>query len=138
MNPVERYLLDYEAEPYQVMDGAAVVNGVTLPQRVINELQRLGIALSWYSPGELRAAVEACAVSEKLIHDDEGVNFFDELVMTEEKQEEDNGDIEMEPARHCTMLHIHPGFQDTLANHRQKKRHNLCEHESDEGCGYGE
>ncbi len=60
-----------------------VVNGVPLPNHVVLELQRLGRALEWYNAGELHSAVLACAVDRKLIDDPNGVNFIDQLELTD-------------------------------------------------------
>src|SRR5690606_22696524 len=66
--------------------GAAVVNGVELPQRVAEEIRRLGIALSWYSAGELEDAVEACAFDGQLIDDPFGDDFRDKLTLTHQER----------------------------------------------------
>ncbi len=63
-----------------------VVNGVVLPNHVVMELQRLGRALEWYNSGELHSAVLACAVDRKLIDDPNGVNFMDQLELTDEER----------------------------------------------------
>src|SRR5438105_4457945 len=82
-----------------VVEGAVIVNGVALPQVVVDQLRQLGIALSWYSEGELEDAVEACAFDCQLIDDDDGVDFEDKLHYSEHKREEDDGEIEKEPVR---------------------------------------
>ena len=67
------------AEERGIFDGEVVINNVALPRQVIEELRRLGIALSWYNAGELRDAVEACAADGHLIDDPDGVHFRDKL-----------------------------------------------------------
>jgi hypothetical protein len=67
-------------------NNGAVVNGVFLPQHVIEELRRLGLPLGWYNAGELEDAVIACAFDETLIDDDEGANFHDMLSLTNEEK----------------------------------------------------
>jgi hypothetical protein len=69
-----------------IMDGDAMINGVALPQRVIEELRRQGIPLSWYTPGELEDALEACSFDSQLIDDVNGVNFHDKLTLTKAEQ----------------------------------------------------
>lgn len=102
-----------------IHEGTAVINGVELPERVIEELRRLGIALSWYSHGELEAAVNACAYDGQLIDDPDGVDFMDELELTPHEEKEENGEIEAFPARH-QLLHVKPfhimqGFAEKVA-----------------------
>ena len=83
--------LAQECTASEMIPGAAVINGVVLPQRVLEELRRLGTALSWYSAGELEDAVEACAVDGQLIDDPMGMNFRDRLSLSEaEKAKREN------------------------------------------------
>lgn len=64
-----------------------IVNGVTLPRNVVIELKRLGRALEWYNSGELESAVKACAVDMRLIDDHEGINFMDQLELTDSEKQ---------------------------------------------------
>ena len=64
-----------------MMNNATVVNGIVLPDRVAAELRRLGIALSWYTSGELEDAVAACSIDGQLIDDIDGINFHDKLAL---------------------------------------------------------
>jgi hypothetical protein len=73
----------------EIMEGETVINGVALPQQVIEELRKLGIALSWYNAGELRDAIEATHFDGQLVDDHHGVNFRDKLHHTEEEKETD-------------------------------------------------
>jgi len=66
-------------EPPPPDAGSAMVNGVVLPRLVLEQLQKLGISLAWYSEYELGAAVRACAVDCTLIDDPDGNNFLDNL-----------------------------------------------------------
>jgi hypothetical protein len=66
----------------EIFDGEIIINGVTLSQRVIEELRHLGIPLSWYNNGELLDAVNACHIDGQLIDDDRGINFRDMLTLT--------------------------------------------------------
>lgn len=68
--------------------GVAIVNGVELPRNVIAELEKLGLALSWYNSGELQSAVAACAADGVLIDDPDGTSFSDKLELTPEETEE--------------------------------------------------
>ncbi len=77
------------AEHPQIIEGETVVNGVALPMQVIEELRKLGIALSWYNAGELRDAVEATHYDSQLIDDHNGVHFRDMLHHTEDEKEAD-------------------------------------------------
>ena len=61
---------------------STIINGVQLPERVIQELRRLGMALSWLTPGELEDAVIACNYDGVLIDDPDGDNFRDKLTLT--------------------------------------------------------
>lgn len=67
-------------------DGELILNGVSLPQNVINELRRLGITLSWYSAGELQDAVIACSYDSNLIDDEAGCHFRDKLQLTDDER----------------------------------------------------
>ncbi len=64
------------------------INGVALPQRVVEELRRLGRPLSWYTHHELEDAVLACAVDGQLIDDPNGTDFQDMLTLTEDEKHE--------------------------------------------------
>lgn len=75
---------------HAVSEGETVINGVALPQQVIEELRKLGIALSWYNAGELRDAIEATHFDSQLVDDHNGVNFRDRLRHTEEEKEADD------------------------------------------------
>lgn len=98
----------------QISEGAAVINGVALPLRVIQELKRLGVPLAWYTHGELAQAVDACAFDAQLIDDPDGVNFRDKMVLTDREKEEQSPfnkphifceqiADEREHARHCRL-----------------------------------
>jgi hypothetical protein len=78
-----------EAKP---SDGSLEINGVRLPAYVVEELNRLGVSLSAYSTGELEAAVQACAFDRKLIDDPNGLNFMDELELTNSEERAKTGD----------------------------------------------
>jgi hypothetical protein len=65
---------------------AETVNGVDLPRNVVLELQRLGLALEWYTQHELESSVRACAVDNKLIDDPNGINFADKIELTHEEK----------------------------------------------------
>jgi hypothetical protein len=70
-----------------ILPGEAIINGVVLPQSVIEELRKLGIPLTWYNRGELEDAVEACVMDARLIDDKQGVNFRDQLKLTSNEQQ---------------------------------------------------
>ena len=72
-----------------ISEGEAVINGVALPRQVIDELRKLGVALSWYNAGELHDAIQATHYDGQLIDDHDGVNFRDKLHHTEEEKETD-------------------------------------------------
>lgn len=58
------------------------VDGVSLPDNVLDELRRLGLPLSFFNRGELEDAVIACAVDSELADDENGINFRDKLTLT--------------------------------------------------------
>lgn len=74
-----------EIKTLQAMPGAVVVNGVTLPQNVINQLQQLGLPLSWYNNGELEDAVIACAFDGNLIDEDDDIPCGEHYFTDEKK-----------------------------------------------------
>lgn len=69
-----------------IAPGAVVINGIALPQTVIDQLRLLGLPLSWYNAGELRDAVDACAIDCTLIDDDEGIGFEDKLHLSDDER----------------------------------------------------
>lgn len=80
----------------------AVVNGVALSPRVIEELRKLGRPLSWYTHGELEDAVMACTIDSQLIDDPDGKDFRDKLHLTpEEKHSKEN---KKSPRLHQTFV----------------------------------
>lgn len=79
--------------------GAIIINGVELPQRVAEEIRRLGLALSWYNRGELEDAVQACKVDEMLIDDPDGLTFRDKLSLTAEEYYQHSHTDEIEEER---------------------------------------
>jgi hypothetical protein len=88
-------------------NGSIVVNGVVLPQAVADQLRMLGLSLSWYSAGELQAAVQDCVVDENLIKDPNGLNFMDDLIV-------DDYDMFIDPdddddTNYSRLNLIHPG-----------------------------
>ena len=64
---------------------AQTINGVELPRNVVLELQKLGLALEWYTKYELESSVRACAVDNRLIDDPQGMNFADRLELTQDE-----------------------------------------------------
>lgn len=79
----------------------ACINGVQLPDSVIEELRKLGVPLYWYSRSELEDAVQACAYDRHLVDDEHGITFRDKLSLTYEEK------IAMERSRkRKTKLHI--------------------------------
>lgn len=95
-----------ESDSYLNFSNGVVINGVALPDRVVAELKRLGITLSWYSAGELENAVQACAFDAQLIDDPNGDDFLDKLVLTQDEQQD-------APPK--------PNFQERLLAQRAKK-----------------
>jgi hypothetical protein len=59
------------------------INNIVLPPNVVRELQRLGRAMESYTRGELESAVIATHMDGNLIDDPNGVNFYDQLELTE-------------------------------------------------------
>lgn len=67
---------------------AVTLNGVPLPHNVVMELRKLGVPLAFYTAGELRDAVNACAVDCTLVDDEDGVSFQDKLVLSDHERAE--------------------------------------------------
>ena len=111
-------------EPY-ISEGEAVINGVALSQQVIDELKKLGIALSWYNAGELQDAVNATRYDGQLVDDHNGVNFRDKLHHTEEEKEADE--------------HTWSAFLRMRMRTRKRKQPHPCQENQlkpEEQCGY--
>jgi hypothetical protein len=79
-------------------DGSTVVNGVELPAHVLEELRLQGIAPGWYNSGQLQDAVIACAHDRKLIDDEHGTHFGDQLTL--HPHEKNAGNALYEGSRH--------------------------------------
>ncbi len=104
-----------------------VINGIVLPNHVVLELQRLGRALEWYNSGELHSAVLACAVDRKLIDDPNGVNFMDQLELTDEEKRK--ADLHARGiTEHPEQEHI---YKNRYANNNEPDEHR---HEKEEDC----
>lgn len=109
-----------------ISEGEAVINGVDLPQQVIEELRKLGIALSWYNAGELHDAINATHFDGQLVDDHHGVNFRDKLHHTEEEKEAD----EQSWYKHARMR---------VRNRKRKHQSQHCQDDTrkpEENCGY--
>ena len=70
----------------KTISGHMVVNGVSLPPHVLDELRQLGIPLAGYSSGELHDAIIACAYDRNLVDDPDGLHFRDKLTLTHEEK----------------------------------------------------
>jgi hypothetical protein len=75
-----------ENQSHSFDDGSVEISGVRVPAYVVEELQRLGISLSAYNPGELQAAIMACSVDRKLVDDVRGDNFLDMLELHKDEE----------------------------------------------------
>lgn len=91
------------------------INGVILPQHVLEELKRLGIAASWYSAAELQEAIRACHYDRQLIDDPAGVHYRDQLHLSNHEKVADSMDehsfarARVKTAKHGPHCHgIHP------------------------------
>ena len=107
-----------------------VINGVVLPNHVVLELQRLGRALEWYNTGELHSAVLACAVDRKLIDDPNGVNFMDQLELTDEEKRK----ADLSARGISEYQEQEPHYNGRHANSNEPDEHR---HERDEDCENG-
>jgi len=76
------------AVPHQgCSDGSDVyINGIRLPDSVVEELRMIGLPLSWYNKGELEDAVLACKYDNHLIDDEDGVTLRDKMTLTYEEK----------------------------------------------------
>ena len=98
--------------PYGIQNSYAdqnVINGVSLPDNVIEELRLLGIPLASYNPGELKAAILACAYDSELVDDPHGLHFFDKLSLTHREILERERE-EAEAERHRKTKTSHPSI----------------------------
>lgn len=113
-------------------EDSGMVNGVQLPQYVLEELRLLAFPLSVYTQGELQAILAACAGDAHLIDDPNGVNLWDKMTLTWREEMEDKGKIDMDPWRGKPLHPLYPsyGFLDAL--HLQRDGGD-CE---DETCAF--
>ena len=104
-----------------------VVNGVVLPQRVYEELQRLGHALFSYTSGQLEDAIQACHFDGQLVDDPDGITFHDMLTLTHEEEKASKGLGTGEPHRK-NMRHVRESvfgphtFCDDVEHEREEPR----------------
>lgn len=75
----------------EIDNSSVVINGVEIPRQVADQLRQLGMALSWYSAGELEDAVQACQYDSTLIEDHDGDNFRDRLHLTDDEKKRVKG-----------------------------------------------
>lgn len=99
-------------------DDAGIVNGVRLPQHVVEELRLLGLPLTVYTRGELDAIIAACAFDAHLIDDPNGVNLWDKMTLTKREAMEDKGETDLDPWRGKPLHPLHAGFGDVLLKQR--------------------
>ena len=88
-------------------DDGIIINGVVVPKLVADQLRQLGVSLSWYSKGQLEAAINGCSVDCNLIDDPDGANFFDDLKLDEHEREENEGEIDIDPYRRNKLNSLH-------------------------------
>jgi hypothetical protein len=74
------------SEPTANCNDRRAHNTTRIPDHVVEELNRLGIPIGWYSSGEIQDAILACNYDRKLIDDDEGETFKDKLILTHEEK----------------------------------------------------
>jgi|GEM_PF-3257906 len=95
-----------EMDSSRTNDGSIVVNGVPIPKLVADQLRQLGLSLSWYSKGQLEAAINGCSVDCNLVDDPEGINFFDDLRFDDRERAEAEGEVDIDPnRRHKLSIH---------------------------------
>jgi len=119
-----------------------IINGIALPQTVIDQLRQHGFNPEWCTRCELQAAEQEVLVDGTVFHDPDGNNFFDDLELTEEEIEEENGEIDPPPYR--TNLHVRPD-EDHAPDHgkifpvmsfyeiERKRRKEKSNHANDDG-----
>jgi len=83
--------------------GTVRVGTVELPALVAKQLRELGHPIETYSPGQLKEAIDACAVDGNLFDDHDGVNFSDSLHLDPREVQEDMSDydVQMMSYRRC-------------------------------------
>jgi hypothetical protein len=116
------------------------INGIVLPQNVINQLRLLGLPIEWYTAGELQDAVIACSADATLIDDVNGDNFRDRLrldadekeMLVAKKQEEEKHHLDELEREHLLMeehdedliaeLHLDIKTRNERIRERQEER----------------
>jgi hypothetical protein len=88
------------------------VNGIVLPQNVINQLRLLGLPIEAYTAGELQDAVLACSADATLVDDHEGIGLRDKLRLDGSEKEERRlrreariCRMQEEEKHHCDEMH---------------------------------
>lgn len=124
---------DSASHPESPSTSSIVVNGVVIPKLVADQLQKLGVSLSFYSEHELNAAIQACAIDCTLIDDNNATDFYDALELDEQERATQNGTDPFDPhKRHALPVphvcgpcsddeHEKPGFCERLEAEREKK-----------------
>jgi hypothetical protein len=139
--PPDGILHPEERGPPLRADHGAMINGVYLPQNVVDQLRQLGISLSWYTQAELEDAVEACAFDGTLIDDHDGIHFRDKLELTEKAAEDEFGERHDSPYRMSVRLrpwNVSPEakYRERIRREREQQRIRLSDDEAGDGIGY--
>ena len=92
--------------PPQQAASTVVINGIAMPQRVVDQLRQHGFNPEWCTRYELAAAEQEALVDGTVFHDADGVDFYDDLELTEEEIEEDDDKIDSPAYR--MNLHVKP------------------------------
>ncbi|MDX2074492.1 MAG: hypothetical protein SFX19_09060 [Alphaproteobacteria bacterium] len=67
--------------------GEVVVNGVSLPLHLIEQLRMAGVsAVNWLSASELQDAVQAAKFDTRLVDDPHGTSLRDKMTLTHAEQ----------------------------------------------------
>ena len=90
-----QYLSDeqYQTSPARSANGTVIVNGIALPQSVIDQLRRFGFNPEWCTPSELLAAEQDALIDGVVFDDPNGDNFLDKLELSEDEKEDDDDEL---------------------------------------------
>lgn len=109
------------------IDGSITISGVVIPKLVADQLKKLGTSLAFFNTGQLKAAIDGCAIDCTLIDDPNGDSFFDGLELDASEMNKDA----------VTQKDETPEIDEDLLNHNFLNRgHGAVFEEPPEATGH--
>jgi len=112
---------------FRIGDDSLIVKDIAIPKLVADQMSKLGIPLSWYTHGDITAAIQACALDCTLVEDYNSDSFLDSLELTDEERAEQgiNGDRPKYAFTACKYSVDERSFCERIENEREIRKR-LC------------